>query len=182
MEGVLKQQILKLRNEGHSYKNIKNLLKCSSSTISYYCKKFNLNLPVKNRLVTEDEVIKMNLFYEEGKSFKDIALLTGRSTRTISLYIKSKRKPLSQAGSKGVIDWRKRVKLKLVDYKGGKCEICGYCKSLWALEFHHRDPELKDFTISSVSKSFYKLKKEVDKCMLVCSNCHAELHEKLSIK
>lgn len=62
------------------------------------------------------------------------------------------------------------------------CEICGYNKCIEALDFHHRDPSKKDFTISSTRKggkgvgSWPELKKELDKCILVCSNCHREIH------
>ena len=77
---------------------------------------------------------------------------------------------------RNVIEWRKRVKMNLVSYKGGKCEKCGYNKCVRSLEFHHLDPNEKDFTISGKSWSFERLKKEVDKCILVCSNCHNEIH------
>lgn len=75
---------------------------------------------------------------------------------------------------------RKRYKKELVEYKGGKCEICGYDKCISALEFHHTDATKKDFSISETtfSKSMDILKKEVDKCILVCANCHREIHEK----
>ena len=82
--------------------------------------------------------------------------------------------------SRNVINWRKRKKIELIEYKGGKCEICGYKKSTWSLEFHHKDPNEKDFEISGKSWSFERLKKEVDKCILVCSNCHHEIHEKIN--
>ena len=76
---------------------------------------------------------------------------------------------------------RKRYKLKhdLIEYKGGKCEICGYNKCESALEFHHLNPEEKEFAISSkgYTRSFELCKKEVDKCILVCANCHREIHE-----
>lgn len=76
-----------------------------------------------------------------------------------------------------VIARRNKVKQTLVDYKGGKCEICGYDKCLDALEFHHLNPEEKEFNLShSNSKSMEKSKEEADKCILVCSNCHRELH------
>ena len=80
---------------------------------------------------------------------------------------------------KNVIDWRKRTKVKLVEYKGGKCCKCGYNKSIKALEFHHINPNEKDFTISGKSWSFEKLKREVDKCVLLCANCHIETHEEI---
>ena len=48
-----------------------------------------------------------------------------------------------------------------------------------ALEFHHVDPKQKDFHISkNMNKSWYKIKNEIEKCILVCANCHRELHEK----
>ena len=45
------------------------------------------------------------------------------------------------------------------------------------MHFHHNDPNEKDFTIGGKSYSLEKLKKEADKCILVCSNCHSEIHE-----
>ena len=63
---------------------------------------------------------------------------------------------------------------------GGKCEKCGYDKCQRALEFHHLDPNVKDFGISSIlTKSFTSLVEESDKCILLCSNCHAEEHQRL---
>jgi len=65
-----------------------------------------------------------------------------------------------------------------IEYKGGKCEHCGYNKYRGALEFHHKDPTLKDPT----GLRAYNLKRlfaEVDKCVLLCSNCHREEHAKI---
>ena len=79
-----------------------------------------------------------------------------------------------------VVDWRIKRKKQSIDYKGGCCKICGYNKSMSALEFHHIDPSKKDFTISKyVNKKFDKIKDELDKCVLVCANCHREIHEGL---
>lgn len=78
-----------------------------------------------------------------------------------------------------VIDKRRRNKIKLVEYKGGKCEICGYDKCIDALEFHHLDPEEKEYGLSNGNTaSFEKMKSEADKCILVCANCHREIHAK----
>lgn len=72
---------------------------------------------------------------------------------------------------------RRNNKLALVEYKGGKCEICGYDKCIEALSFHHLDPSKKDFGIGSGDTvSLKRLKDEADKCILVCNNCHAEIH------
>lgn len=72
---------------------------------------------------------------------------------------------------------RKRVKVLAVEYLGGKCSLCGYGKCISALEFHHRDPRQKDFGISGTNKSFESIKAELDKCILVCANCHREIHQ-----
>lgn len=76
---------------------------------------------------------------------------------------------------------RKSKKQKCVDYKGGKCQKCGYNKCIEALEFHHLDPSQKDFSIAKAhSWKMEKLLPELDKCMLLCANCHRELHQELS--
>lgn len=76
-------------------------------------------------------------------------------------------------------NYRIRLKHRLVLYKGGKCEKCGYDKIqyLRAFDFHHIDPNLKEFNISGNTWGFARAKKEVDKCRLLCSRCHAEEHE-----
>lgn len=78
---------------------------------------------------------------------------------------------------KHVVTWRQRTKLRAIAYKGGCCQICGYNKSVRALQFHHLIPDEKDFNISRASKSWQLIRKEIDKCFLLCSNCHAEVHE-----
>ena len=81
-----------------------------------------------------------------------------------------------------VIRSKKRaLKHLLVQYKGGKCQKCGYDKCEGALQFHHRDPKQKDFTLSQINLndtnfSMEKIKQEIDKCDLLCANCHFEEH------
>jgi 5-methylcytosine-specific restriction endonuclease McrA len=67
------------------------------------------------------------------------------------------------------------LKEHAVAFLGGECKGCGYDKSVVALEFHHRDPRQKDFEISS-KMSFTAIEPELRKCILLCSNCHAETH------
>jgi 5-methylcytosine-specific restriction endonuclease McrA len=75
---------------------------------------------------------------------------------------------------------RDKLKQKAVEYKGGCCSICGYDKCIDALEFHHINPEEKDFGIAQkgYTRSWESVKEELDKCILVCSNCHREIHSK----
>jgi hypothetical protein len=86
----------------------------------------------------------------------------------------------TKCGSCLVNQRRLVLKQKCVEYKGGKCERCNYNKSLRALTFHHIDPKEKDFSISgNHCRSFESVKKELDKCILLCANCHAEEHERI---
>lgn len=83
--------------------------------------------------------------------------------------------------SEAVQKRRHKTKEILIEYKGGKCEICGYDKCISALEFHHLNSNEKDFGISQkgYTRNIEKNKEEVDKCILVCANCHREIHENL---
>lgn len=77
-----------------------------------------------------------------------------------------------------VTEHHRRFKKKAIEYKGGSCKICGYNKCLSAMVFHHRDPDQKDFSVSQLkSASWETMRLELDKCDLLCSNCHSELHE-----
>ena len=79
-----------------------------------------------------------------------------------------------------LINWRLENKKKAVNYKGGKCVICGYNNCLRSLDFHHLEPTEKEFSISKFkNKKFEDLILELDKCVLVCSNCHGEIHDGL---
>jgi len=71
-----------------------------------------------------------------------------------------------------------RFKEQCVAYKGGKCERCGYDKYIGSLEFHHKDPTEKDFSVAHARLTSFseRVKRELDKCELLCSNCHREVH------
>lgn len=73
---------------------------------------------------------------------------------------------------------RKKIKAMAVALKGGKCNICGYDRCVAALEFHHIDRKTKEFGIalSGLTRSWEKTKRELEKCILICSNCHKEIH------
>ena len=72
---------------------------------------------------------------------------------------------------------RRSLRDQAIAYKGGRCTICGYDKSPAGFDFHHVDPQEKDFTISSHMTSWERIKKEIDKCVLLCANCHREVHD-----
>ena len=77
---------------------------------------------------------------------------------------------------------RDRVKQLKLEY-GGACTKCGYNKCFDALEFHHTDPTQKEFHLGEKrGASLAKLRAELDKCQLVCRNCHTEIHAELRSK
>lgn len=201
----MKNKILELRELGFSYNEISEKLNCAKSTISYHCSKLENNDKtieknniIKNKKQTKketsflvrgleknkiDEVVSLR---REKKTYNEIKKICNLSINIIRKICRDfdlieNRKNGSNENRrrqvvKNVTKWRRQVKIKLVEYKGGKCEKCGYNKCVDALEFHHLDPSEKDFTISGKSWSYERLKKEVDKCILVCSNCHKEIH------
>jgi hypothetical protein len=80
--------------------------------------------------------------------------------------------------SKNVSERAKEKKKELMKYKGSVCFFCGYNKYDGALEFHHINPGEKEFNINlgTLSKSWERCFAEVNKCILICANCHRELH------
>lgn len=75
---------------------------------------------------------------------------------------------------------RHRWKIKAVELMGGCCLLCGYSKCLRSLTFHHQNPNEKDFSISSFSGSWDKIAQELKKCILVCANCHGQIHHDIA--
>jgi predicted HNH restriction endonuclease len=73
---------------------------------------------------------------------------------------------------------RRKNKLTLVSEHGTKCGVCGYDRCVQALDFHHIDPLTKSFGIAQagVTRSLNRMREEAKKCILVCSNCHREIH------
>ena len=75
---------------------------------------------------------------------------------------------------------RKETKLKAIEYLGGKCADCGIIDDPCVYDFHHINPSSKEISFGSKrSLSFESIKDELDKCVLLCSNCHRKRHSKL---
>lgn len=78
--------------------------------------------------------------------------------------------------NKRCVDKRKAVLKEAREKLGNKCCKCGYNKCEAALEFHHTDPNEKDFVLAGAKYGKEKMLKELEKCILVCANCHREIH------
>ena len=74
---------------------------------------------------------------------------------------------------------RRKLREMAVEYGGGKCFLCGYKRCRRALVFHHLDPSKKDFGLSmrGLTRSWEKMRAELNKCVLLCANCHSEVHD-----
>ena len=86
---------------------------------------------------------------------------------------KDRVKYLTQAVAKR----RRKIKLMAIEYKGGKCQVCSYHKYQGGLDLHHINPKTKSFGIGDkgYTQSWEKVRAELDKCVLVCANCHREI-------
>lgn len=78
---------------------------------------------------------------------------------------------------------RQLLRKKAVDFLGGKCTLCGYQKDITVLDFHHIDEKTKEFGLSErgLTRSWLKIEAELNKCILVCANCHREIHSGMRI-
>lgn len=68
-------------------------------------------------------------------------------------------------------------KWECFNYKGCKCEICGVIENADFYDFHHRVPEDKCFDVTaSLMKKWELIRAEIDKCLMLCPNCHRKEH------
>ena len=83
----------------------------------------------------------------------------------------------SRCGSCNTKIRRFRAKAAAIKHLGGVCVKCGWQGNQAALQFHHTNPNEKNFTLGNVgNKSWDALKMELKKCVLLCANCHAIEH------
>lgn len=161
--------------EGLSFNQISKETGKSLTTIRYWAKKHN----IKSNFVTFSEQEKVE--YGESRfcprcknnvNTKDF--YQRRGIENSSTYCKS-------CTSEQTLERTRNLKSQMVEYKGGCCVRCGYKKYQGALEFHHLDPNEKDFNPSRLKNYSFNeiIKSELDKCILVCSNCHREIHDEM---
>lgn len=177
-ESHMENEILELKKQGKTHKEISAILNCSLSVVSYHCRKNGFLYDNK----INDEIIADIVEMYKTHTAKECAEKYNISLSTVKKYVEPKRKLLTKEEKlnrqkRAIIDRRVIMKEKAVDYKGGKCSCCGYDKYIGSLEFHHLNSNEKDFTISFLlNRKWEIIKEELDKCILVCSNCHREIH------
>lgn len=176
-------QIITLRKSGMSYSNISKTLNVSKSVISYHCSKLldNKEITSNNRnqfIPSSEQLALIKKLLSIRCTHFEISLVTNiEKSKITNLCKQLDVKPVLNSRYAAVKNRRKRLKLLAVIVKGGRCEQCGYNKYLSVLEFHHKDSDTKEFTISqNINRSWRKVFDEIQKCELLCANCHREKH------
>jgi len=171
---MLKELLEQFVNQNLSANKIAKELNLSLSTIRYWLRKYNL----KTNFVTFRDQIKRTEVQTGNKTCPSCKICKNVS----NFYIRKNTTDLSSYCKQCFITLtlakQRKFKIQCIEYKGGSCINCGYNKYAGALEFHHLDPSKKDFHISK-SRSWKfdeKTKQELDKCALLCANCHREAH------
>lgn len=161
---ILQEQI----DQGYSQAKIAQNMNCCQSTVRYWLTKYNLktnrNRYNKGHTWAGTKGEKPHLCYlcgetDPNKFYGKRKNICGRChNQEVKKYYKAKRE-------------------KWLDYLGGKCVVCGYDTYPCSLATHHLDPDKKDPNFNTARHwSFEKIKKELDKCVLACHNCHAAIH------
>jgi len=164
-----KNILIKLLN--NSTYEIARQLNVSQTNVRYWLKKHNL----------KNNFSRSHVSIENGKKYKICPKCSIKKEFTKdNYYIKNGGDFHSwcrDCNNKISHNKQKELKIKAVEYMGGKCFVCNYNKCISALEFHHIDPDQKEFSVSQLrTYSWEKVKNELNKCICLCSNCHREVH------
>jgi transposase len=165
----------------YSQREMADKLNLSQSTVRYWLKKYNLKTK-KEQFNRGNSTISA-----EGKKF---CSQCGQTKDITDFYKRSGRKDgagyCKNCSNKYHTERVKRVKIKMINYKGGKCNDCGLelIHSHYAVfDFHHLDPKTKDINFNRIKyQKWETIQKEIDKCVLLCSNCHRIRHAEDSNK
>ncbi len=166
-----KEEIELLVNKGMSTRKMGKHFGMSQTGIVHWLKKFNLVTERTRGFCYIKNNIKFRICSQckEHKEINTENFIMRKNNRCYSICKECKYK--AQRARKS------DIKQQCIEYKGGKCQNCDYNKCQAALEFHHLDPNEKDFDICQMAEhKFEFLKKELDKCICLCANCHREIH------
>jgi transposase len=167
--GVDHARLGQLVEEGASLRQIAAQLGVSFTTVRHWMGRLGLETEsAKNRRQTSD-ALRLGL--------KRIYRRCPRHGRTAFYARPDGGFRCMKCNKAGVLEWRRGVKRRLVEAAGGACAVCGFDEYPGALHFHHLDPKEKEFALSrqGVTRAFAKARREADKCILLCANCHAKV-------
>ncbi len=173
-----KEVLEKYLQEGLSLNQVCKLTGKSLTTIRYWKDKYSLKSSYKT--FKEQERVEYGETRFCSKCKKDVKTENFHQ-RKGRAFSSTYCKPCT---TDKTLERMRKLKSQMIDYKGGCCSRCGYDKYQGALEFHHLDPNEKDFNLSHLRKYSFdeRVKSELDKCILVCANCHREVHYEIKEK
>lgn len=167
----MKEKLEKLINDGLSTREISKNIGKSQTTVRYWLKKFEL----KTINSTNDAFKKVKKCCK-CKEIKNISEFYKKTDKYLQPYCKH---CLNQIQ---IERWRKR-KIEAIKYKGSCCVKCGARypdEPSCVFDFHHLQPEIKEMSWNELRLySDKKIKEELDKCILLCSNCHRKIHNSI---
>ena len=184
MKSELKQKARESRGMGQSFGEISKTLCVAKSTVREWTKDIALSEVQKKELSSRSI---SNLYFTgrvEGAKSKRRLDMGEEAWQEYQKDREAKKfKIYRLRRAEYFVNYKSDLKRELIAHKGGKCEICGYNKDCpSAFHFHHKNPSEKDFTISGLKRSYKLAFIEIEKCQLVCANCHAEIHDLLYAK
>jgi hypothetical protein len=167
---LTRAQLEPLVDSGATLEQMAKSLDRSVSTVRHWLQKFGLK----------------SVGYQRHRSAALAAVDAGSSRfastcrrhgETEFLVFPNGRSRCARCNAEAVAKRRRKVRRILVEEAGGQCTLCGYARCIGALHFHHLVPSEKSFALShqGVTRSLEKARAEVRKCVLLCSNCHAEV-------
>lgn len=166
--GIQRAVLVELISDGLSVRAIANRLDCSPTRVRYWITRHDLATTAAEWRATRLAATAdgLRLCGTHGLT-PHVPRASGFRCRTCAVEQVTAR--------------RRRVKQILVEEAGGRCTLCGYDRCQRALEFHHIDPSQKRFPLAhrGLSQGIAKLRAEAAKCILLCSNCHAEVEDGL---
>jgi transposase-like protein len=166
---IAREQLVELLDAGASIATMAEVLQRSPTTVRHWLDKYGLETQrtaqLKAARAAKEAGISVIALVCRHHGKTDFAI-EGRGTYRCLLCRRA-----------AVLHRRRRVKAILVQEAGGACAMCGYNRWVGALHFHHRDPTNKAFGLSGlgVTRSIGRARAEASKCVLLCSNCHAEV-------
>jgi transposase len=167
--GIERERLAELVDEGRSIAEIAETLDRGKSTVRYWLRRHGLRTKAARRGGRERGPAETGLREVERECARHG--LTGFAVEGRGYY------RCKRCRSEHVAGRRRALKVTLVAEAGGRCCLCGYDRCVSALEFHHLDPATKRLGIAAggLSHSLQTLRGEIAKCVLLCSNCHAEV-------
>jgi transposase-like protein len=174
--GLGREDLKRLTEDGASLAEMAGTLECSKATVRHWLMRYGLRTAnARGRRGSECT----RAAKEAGRTVVTMACRGHGETEFVldaRGYYRCRR-----CRSAAVARRRQKVKAILVHEAGGCCRLCGYRRHMRALHFHHVNPAEKRIEINAkgIALSLETLRGEAKKCVLLCSNCHAEIEDGL---